>query len=960
MNKLISLLDYGQSYWLDNLTRKKISGGELENRVAEQGLRGITSNPSIFDKAITGSKDYDQQIIALSEAGKTPAQIYDALTIKDVQDACDILRPVYDKSDGADGFVSLEVSPYLARATQASLREARRLFAAVGRPNCMIKIPGTAEGIPAIEEALYEGININITLLFSVERYADVARAYIRALERRLAEGKSIDKISSVASIFISRIDVLVDELLGQRAITFREYGDAREFSTLPGRAGIATARLAYRRFEEIFTSVAWKKIEREHGRVQRLLWASTSTKNPFYDDLLYVESLVGENTVNTLPDETIAAFSDHGKLEKNTITKDIDGAEKLFMELQKAGIDRKFIAQQLEDEGIKKFESSYDKLISNLAGKRMKALADEISRQTISFGKLEKKIKAAYAAAGEMRFTQRLFSEDPYLWKTGPEKTKEITHRLDWLSLPEQLASETEDLTRFAQEIKQEGYTSAVLLGMGGSSLCSEVAREVYGTEEGYPDLYVLDNTSPEAILALESRIDLAKTIFIVASKSGSTQETLCFFHYFYEQLERKKIKEPGKNFAAITDENTPLAKKAAEYSFRKVFVNPPDLGGRYSVLSYFGLVPMALQGTDISAFLNAARQMENSCKDVPAAANPGVSPGIVLGICQRHGRDKVTFQLSSSIASFGYWVEQLLAESTGKKGYGLIPVNGEPLASPDKYANDRIFIYIYLASDDHETDEQKLNALEEAGHPVIRIRLPDKIALGGEYYRWEIAVATAGMVIGIDPFDQPDVEASKKNTAGLLKTWGREGTFENNEPVFRDEAISIYTGDNTARLEAQAYESAGEFIAHFTEKTGESEYIALLPYFLLTDSRRKLLQQWRERLRDEGKRATTLLEGPRYLHSTGQLHKGGPGTGIFILLQGQENTALAIPGEKYGFETLHRAQALGDFRSLNDKGRRVMRICLGEDIDAGLEQLYSSLEYAYSAHKRFLPPFR
>lgn len=960
MNNLLSLPDYGQSYWLDNLTRKKITGGELKIRVAEQGLRGITSNPTIFNKAITGSKDYDQQIIALSESGKTPEQIYDALTIKDVQDACDILRPVYDESAGADGFVSLEVSPYLARSTQSSLREARRLFATVGRPNCMIKIPGTVEGIPAIEEALYEGININVTLLFSVERYVDVAWAYIRALERRLAEGKSIDTISSVASIFISRIDVLVDELLGQRAISFLENGAAEEFIKLPGQAGIATARLAYRRFKEIFSSERWAKTAKTYACVQRLLWASTSTKNPFYDELLYVESLVGESTVNTLPDETIEAFSDHGKLDKNTIGKDIDAAEKLFLKLQKAGIDPEFIAQQLENEGIKKFESAYDKLINNLSVKRMKALANEIPRQTISFGSFEKEIKTAYAAADEMRFVQRLFSKDPYLWKTGSEQAKEIAHRLDWLPLPEQLEDKTEELVLLAQEIKQEGYTACVLLGMGGSSLCSEVAREVFGSEDNYPALWVLDNTSPEAILTLESRIDLAKTIFIVASKSGSTQETLCFFNYFYEQLQQKKIKDPGKNFLAITDENTPLAKKAAEYKFRKIFVNPPDLGGRYSVLSYFGLVPMALQGTPVSSFLTAARQMENSCKGVPAEMNPGVSVGIVLGICQRHGRDKVTFQLSSSIVSFGYWVEQLLAESTGKEGYGLIPVNGEALASPDKYANDRIFIYMYLDSDEHEMDEQKLNALEEAGHPVIRIRLPDKIALGGEYYRWEIAVATAGMVIGINPFDQPDVEESKKNTKRILEDREREGTFQKSEPVFRDGAISIYTGENTGRLAAQEYDSAGSYIAHFTEKINEQEYIALLPYFLLTDSRRKILQQWRKRLRDESKRATTLLEGPRYLHSTGQLHKGGPGTGVFILLLGEENKMLAIPGKNYGFETLHLAQALGDFRSLSEKGRRVMRIYLGKDIDTGLEQLYKSVEYAASTHERFLPPFR
>lgn len=375
MNTLIELLRYGQSYWLDNLTRGKITTGELKRRVDDQGLRGITSNPSIFNKAISNGQDYDGQISGLVKEGKTPEQIYDALTIKDVQDACGILNPVYEQSGGADGFVSLEVPPYLARDTEGTMQEARRLYSAVGKQNCLIKIPGTKECLPAIEQMLYEGININITLLFSVKRYVEVAQAYIQAIARRVAEGKPVDHVISVASVFISRIDVLTDQLLGQYIIPGGQNKNTNQINQLSGRAGTATARLCYQKFKEIFSDESWKKLEGKGAHVQRPLWASTSNKDPQYDDLRYVESLIGENTVNTLPDETIAAFADHGSIKRDTIEHDLSQANELFCELKKMGIDISFVTQQLENEGIQKFTESFDKLISNLADKRTKML---------------------------------------------------------------------------------------------------------------------------------------------------------------------------------------------------------------------------------------------------------------------------------------------------------------------------------------------------------------------------------------------------------------------------------------------------------------------------------------------------------------------------------------------------------------------------------------------------------
>ena len=374
MNPLLQLIEHGQSYWIDNLSRHMIASGDLKKRVAEQGLRGITSNPSIFDKAITKSNDYDAQIKELIRSGKENIkEIYDALTIKDIQDACDILRPVFDESDGLDGFVSLEVSPYLARHTNETMAEARRLFKAVNRPNCLIKIPGTGEGVPAIEQMLYEGININITLLFSIQSYETVARAYIKALERRLNDKKDITKVSSVASFFISRIDVLVDELLHHRIIPEVGPDKYKKARDLLGNAAIASGKIAYQSFKKIFSGPQWEKLEKAGARVQRPLWASTSTKNPNYNDVMYVEPLIGPSTVNTMPEQTIAAFEDHGKIVPNSVEKDLAKAGKNFGQLTELGIDIDYVTQRLEDEGIQKFIEPYDALLKNLEEKSRK-----------------------------------------------------------------------------------------------------------------------------------------------------------------------------------------------------------------------------------------------------------------------------------------------------------------------------------------------------------------------------------------------------------------------------------------------------------------------------------------------------------------------------------------------------------------------------------------------------------
>jgi transaldolase/glucose-6-phosphate isomerase len=949
MSTLTELLNYGQSYWLDNLTREMIKNGKLKNRVAKQGLRGITSNPSIFNKAITSGKDYDAQIKQLVSQGKAVHEIYEALTIKDVRDACDLLRPVYDDSDGVDGFVSIEVSPYLANDPEGTKIEARRLFKEVNRPNCYIKIPGTDACVSAIEEVLYEGINVNITLLFSIRSYEAVANAYVRALERRVTENKPVNELRSVASFFLSRMDVLVDQLLGQLIIPSGTVTDIISLKPeqLFGKAAVANAKLAYQSFKNIFSGEKWDKLTELKAKVQRPLWASTSTKNPLYKDVKYVEPLIGPDTVNTLPDETIDAFAAHGKLEADSVEIGIDEAGNVIDDLKKLGIDIDFVTKQLLNEAVQKFIEPYDNLMKSLARKRSEILEDSLGKQSISFGKSKSEMPSVYKALNEVQLSRRLFAKDPSLWSSDPKQIEEIKIRIGWLDSAQYFLSKAAEIDLLVKEVRKAKYKFVVLLGMGGSSLCPEVSKETFGSKPDYPQLFVLDNTDPAAVKDIESKIDLRKSLFVVSSKSGTTLETSSFHHYFYERTRQVVGDSAGEHFVAITDPGTSLTNEAADQKFRHVFENPVEFGGRYSALSFFGLVPMALIGIDIKKILNNAYNMQLSAGPiVPVEVNPAVSLGAFLGINYKLGRDKITFVMSKSIGSFGLWVEQLIAESTGKTGKGLLPVENEKPGSPENYSNDRIFVHIYTSSDDSKSDARKIKELEKAGHPVVRIKIKDKLSLGAEYLRWEVATAAASVVMGINAFDQPNVAESKKNSNDLLAEWKVKGNFNEGSPIISTGGISVFVQDSAKWLFDGHRKSVKDFLNTYVKLAASPDYIALLAYLLQTPVREKLFQSIRINLRDRFKVATTIGYGPRYLHSTGQLHKGGSNTGLFLLFTADAPAEVDIPGKEFGFATLQRAQALGDFGSLNNHERRVVRIHLGGNVEEGLKKLAGILK--------------
>jgi transaldolase/glucose-6-phosphate isomerase len=916
MNPLKQLGEQGQAIWLDYIRRNLLSSGGLKRLVDDDGIRGVTSNPTIFEKAIAGSTDYDQALRAMLAENPNAdlEKLYEPLAIEDIQMAADVLRPVYDATNGDDGYVSLEVSPHLAHDTEKTISEAKRLRAAVNRPNLMIKVPATPAGVPAIEELIAAGININVTLMFSMAHYEAVARAYVKGLERCGDPAK----VASVASFFVSRVDTVVDKTL--------EAIGTPEAKALLGKIAVANSKVVYRRFLEIFHGEGFVSLRQRGARVQRPLWASTGTKNPAYSDVLYVENLIGPETVNTLPPDTIDAFRDHGKIPGPTVKEGFDEADATLSRLSGLGIDLNAITEKLQQDGVAAFSTSFDQLMAALDKKRKAMAGAELDRLELHLGKYRRRVERRLKDWQEAQFASRLWKKDHTLWSKEPQP--ELTDRLGWLELPATMEQQVAALTTFAGKAKADGMMHVVLFGMGGSSLAPEVFQRIFGNAPGYPELQVLDSTHPAAVKSVEARTDLARTLFVVSSKSGTTTETNSFFFYFWDKLKQLNS-DPGSHFVAITDPGTPLEKLAKERNFRATFNAPEDIGGRYSALTMFGLVPAALIGADIGAVLARARRMSEACgATMPDGSNPAMILGAALGELALAKRDKVTFLCSPSLAAFPSWVEQLIAESTGKERKGIVPIANENLAAPEKYGEDRFFVYLRLGEDqNHELDRQ-LAALEANGHPAVRIDLNEKADIGQEFFRWEFAVAAAGAAIGIHPFNQPDVQLAKDLAKKAMSAnRGKAGA------KLKDE---VAAGDNEALCQA---------VSSWLGRKKKRDYVAVQAYIHPSADHGKELQSICAALQERLGAAATLGFGPRFLHSTGQLHKGGPNSVLVLQLVDQPADNLAVPETNYSFGALIQAQALGDFTALKQRRRRVLRVNLGGDTAGGLKKVLDAV---------------
>ena len=876
--------EIGQSIWLDSISRELIRSGELA-RLFRLGVSGVTSNPTIFEKAVSEGASYDDALLLHAEAGGGAGAVFEELAVEDIRDTADLLQGTYESTGSKDGYVSIEVNPLLARDTDGTVDEARRLFESIGRPNVMIKVPGTPEGMPAVRTLIGSGINVNVTLLFSLNAYMAAAQAYINGLRDYVAGGGDApDRIASVASFFVSRVDTSVDGQLDRTATE----NPAADLDDLYGNIGIANARMAYGEFQRLFGESEFGDLIAHGAQFQRPLWASTSVKNPDYPDTLYVDGLMGPHTVNTLPETTLTALLEHGDLE-DRLTGTAEEARDLVESLEGYGISLESVTDDLLSAGVDAFADSYSGLLDRIDAK-LDLFAG--ARGRASVGSHAKSVAEAQRELQRGDVAARIWKRDPLVWDKIQEDS---APPLGWLELPANMNELSREIGPVAADIKGRGYTDAVVLGMGGSCFTATVFSSLFDPKPDWLRIHVLDTVNPEYVTALQSSIDITRTVFIVASKSGTTVEPLTLEKHFRSELSAAGVSDTASHFAAISDPGTPLSRRAAAGEFAWHVSGQPDVGGRFSALSAFGLLPAALIGVDLESLQRPASAMANECQRSDAA-NPGVWLGALMAQLANEGRSLVTLITSPGLERLGLWVEQMLAESTGKDGRGLVPIASEPMMGLDDYGDDRQFVYLRLNGAENGSTDSFASQLETARHPVVRINVPGVESIAAEIFRWEFATAVAARLLDVNPFDQPDVEEAK------------------------NKARTIVGGGGTG-VSGTTLESALEDILSVPSTPGS--YIALAPYLPETGELTAAFSRLRKAITARTGLATMFGYGPRYLHSTGQLLKGGPDNGRLIVITSGNAADISVPDEAFTLADLSNAQAAADAAVMQERGR-------------------------------------
>jgi transaldolase / glucose-6-phosphate isomerase len=727
--------------------------------------------------------------------------------------------------------------------------------------------------------------------------------AYLSGLEDRANAGHPIDHIASVASFFVSRVDTKIDPQLP-------------EDSPLRGKAAIANAKLAYDEYQKTFAGRRWENLKVKGARVQRPLWASTSTKNPAYPDTIYLDNLIGPETVNTVPPATLEAFRDHG-VAAMTLSRDVDKAQESISQLETAGISMDVVTQELEDEGVKAFAEAFAQLLATIDERKTKAAS--------SLGPIADSVSKRIAQLEADSVPARLWAHDPTLWTTDPEGQAEVKKRMGWLDSPEKARALVADYQAFAEEIKQAKIERVLVLGMGGSSLTAEVFSSLLAAAniEALTSLAILDSTDPAQVALASEQYPPDKSLYIVASKSGGTAEVMAAFDYFWELS-----KGDGSRFIATTDPNTSLEALALKHNFRKIFHADESIGGRYSALSDFGLVPAALLGMDLHQLLDRVDWMKRQCGEhVPAARNPGLALGAVIGQAALEGRDKLTILSDAPLSAFSGWIEQIIAESSGKDGKGILPVPLEPIGVPDVYGSDRVFVYLRQTG---ELDES-LKTLKSAGHPVIECPISSVYDIGAEMYRWEIATVVACSILGVNAFDQPNVETSKKITKAKIAEYQKNGELKEGRPAWEQDDVAVFPSLPISGTNLQT------ILGNYLKNANPDGYVGINAYLPRNSEMINALQEMRVEIRAKTGNAVTAGFGPRFQHSTGQFHKGGPANALFIQITAEPERDMDIPTEGLTFGTLIRAQALGDSEALIEAQRKVLRVHLSSANDLG-----------------------
>ncbi len=908
MNNSQKLYSLGQSIWFDNIERKLLVNGGLRELIQSGKIYGVTSNPSIFNQAISQTNDYNAAMLPMALAGCCAECIHDQLVKEDIQHAADEFLPLYLETEKKDGYVSIELNPINAYDAHLMIDEARIIWKTYAKPNIMIKVPATGEGLDTVKQLIRDGINVNVTLIFTLSRYHQVIEAYLTGLENRLNDGKSIQEVASVASFFVSRVDVKVDKLLEQKLDQGQVNTD--EVSSYKGIAAITNAKLAYEIFQSEFDTKRFDTLKKSGAKVQRPLWASTGTKNKAYSDVLYVNELIGNDTVNTVPPKTLENMLDHGTV-KNTIDSAVEKSKNILRDLESMGISLEDVGQELEDEGVKIFSDAYVDLLAAIDKKRLTFLN--------GLGNLQQEVKLRVDVLGSNQVVDRIWKHDTKLWTDDPNAGYEITNRLGWLDRPISSREMIPEIYQLREEIIEAGYTEVNLLGMGGSSLAPEVFNLIFGSKTGLK-LTIYDSTDPGQIRTLSKNIKTANCLFIVSSKSGGTSEVNALLEYFWDKTQRECGHNIGYHFIAITDPGTSLETTALSRNFRKIFLADPTVGGRYSALTAFGMVPAGLLGVDLDILLDHAAEMAQQCQIVtPIERNPGLVLGAIMGQAAISGRDKLSILTDPQIRPFASWLEQLIAESSGKSGIGILPI-AEDFTLPDRYyGNDRLTVYLRLDGT-FDTHIEKLRLVKQ---PLFTINISRLEELFSQFYLWEFATAVACSILKVNAFDQPDVQDNKTRTKAKLAEIKQNGHLVEPQPVWENEKVKVFSSDGQKVMNSNKIK---EVLDLFIASGQKGDYVALNAYLPYSRSNIKALTELREYIQIKTNLATTRGFGPRFLHSTGQIHKGGANNGLFV-----QFTSDPLQDLKYGettFGTLERAQALGDYESLIARGRRIIRI--------------------------------
>jgi len=951
MKPLDALAQHGQSIWLDYLRRDMTRGGELVAEL-EQGVRGLTASASTFHRAFTETDVYATALGQLvAEPQRSAAEVYEALAIADIQEAADALRPVYDRTDRRDGYVSLEVPPSLARDADGTIEHARRLWAAVDRPNVMIKVPGTPEGLPALVELLGSGINIHVTLIFSRGAYHSIADAFIRGARQWVDAGGDPGQLASVASFVIRSLDAEVDKRLEALCVRTRDKTRLVRLEMLVGQAAVASAKLAYEIFQRMVDTPHWRKLAELGVRPQRLLWTQTGPCNAEDSDVRYVEQLVGPDTVNALSPDTLAAFRDHGRVPQ-PLTEGLEQARRVLGDLQDVGISMGDVTDELLERGVERLEDAMDGLLGTVAHRQRQHRGGRTNRLHAQLPpSLTKAVSNARSRWDDYGKTRALWDRNPALWTNSGEDGW-----LGWLDIVDRQRHRVAYFQQLAAKIAARGFEQVVLLGMGGSSLAAEVLARVYGVQPGSPELTILDSTDPVQIETAENSVNLRKTLFIASSKSGTTVESASLLAHFYARLQTVVGDNAASHFIAITDPGSELEAFAREHDLWILQHGTPDIGGRFSVFSSFGMVPATAMGLPAIEFLREAALMVGACGNAPACDNPGAELGLILGTAATRGRDKLTIITTPAIAPFGSWLEQLIAESTGKHGKAIIPHEREPLLDPHAYRDDRLFVYLRLSSTPHLDQDRAVASLADAGHPVVRIELDDAWSLSQEFFRWQFATAVAGAVMQLNPFDQPEVEASKAQTRLMTDAHGARTSLPSEAPLWSGGGLVLYANERNAnalrRLVPDA-PTAAEWLSVHLARLRPQDYMALLAHIPMTLEHERALHDIRSAVLEATGVATCVGFGPRFLHSTGQAYKGGGNNGVILQLTCDDASDLPVPGQRFTFGGLTAAQARSDFESMGQLGRRLLRVHLGSDVENGLRLVLAAVEAAFAIRR-------